>query len=37
MGKPYDGRQTDAWACGVVLFALLVRAPGLPACLLFAH
>ncbi|KAI9782376.1 MAG: hypothetical protein M1839_005249 [Geoglossum umbratile] len=23
MGLPYDGRATDAWACGVVLFALL--------------
>lgn len=22
MGSPYDGRDTDAWACGVVLFAL---------------
>lgn len=33
MGKPYDGRQTDAWACGVVLFALLVRALW-PSCLL---
>ncbi|KDQ18543.1 hypothetical protein BOTBODRAFT_73585, partial [Botryobasidium botryosum FD-172 SS1] len=22
MGKPYDGRRTDAWACGVVLYAL---------------
>ncbi|KDN40625.1 hypothetical protein RSAG8_07954, partial [Rhizoctonia solani AG-8 WAC10335] len=22
MGAPYDGRETDAWACGVVLFAL---------------
>ncbi|KAJ1310559.1 hypothetical protein OPQ81_007289 [Rhizoctonia solani] len=22
MGTPYDGRETDAWACGVVLFAL---------------
>ncbi|KIJ27857.1 hypothetical protein M422DRAFT_54881 [Sphaerobolus stellatus SS14] len=22
MCKPYDGRQTDAWACGVVLYAL---------------
>ncbi|QRV86830.1 Serine/threonine-protein kinase [Ceratobasidium sp. AG-Ba] len=22
MGSPYDGRETDAWACGVVLFAL---------------
>ncbi|KAF8472893.1 kinase-like domain-containing protein, partial [Gautieria morchelliformis] len=21
-GRPYDGRQTDAWACGVVLYAL---------------
>lgn len=25
MGSPYDGRQTDAWACGIVLFALAVR------------
>lgn len=25
-GKPYDGRQTDAWACGVVLYALATRA-----------
>ncbi|RPD59294.1 kinase-like protein [Lentinus tigrinus ALCF2SS1-7] len=25
MGKPYDGRQTDAWACGVVLYALATR------------
>lgn len=24
MGKAYDGRQTDAWACGVVLYALMV-------------
>lgn len=24
MGKRYDGRQTDAWALGVVLYALLV-------------
>jgi serine/threonine protein kinase len=24
MGKSYDGRETDSWACGVVLFALLV-------------
>jgi serine/threonine protein kinase len=23
MGKPYDGRDTDSWACGVVLFAML--------------
>jgi protein-serine/threonine kinase len=23
MGLPYDARATDAWACGVVLFALL--------------
>jgi serine/threonine protein kinase len=22
MGLKYDGRQTDAWACGVVLYAL---------------
>ncbi|EJF62716.1 Pkinase-domain-containing protein, partial [Dichomitus squalens LYAD-421 SS1] len=22
MGRPYDGRETDAWACGVVLYAL---------------
>lgn len=25
-GRPYDGRQTDAWACGVVLYALATRA-----------
>ena len=25
MGRPYDGRQTDAWACGVVLYALATR------------
>lgn len=25
MGNPYDGRQTDAWACGVVLFALITE------------
>lgn len=24
MGKPYDGRETDAWAIGVVLYALVV-------------
>ena len=24
-GRPYDGRETDAWACGVVLFALVAR------------
>lgn len=24
MGKRYDGRQTDAWALGVVLYALIV-------------
>ncbi|WVQ80891.1 hypothetical protein IAT38_002998 [Cryptococcus sp. DSM 104549] len=24
MGKPYDGRQTDAWAMGVVLYGLVV-------------
>lgn len=23
MGQPYDGRQTDAWALGVVLYALM--------------
>jgi len=23
MGQPYDGRQTDAWALGVLLYALL--------------
>lgn len=23
MGQPYDGRQTDAWALGVLLFALM--------------
>lgn len=27
MGREYDGRKTDSWACGVVLFALLVRYP----------
>ena len=25
MGKPYDGRETDAWACGVVLYTLATR------------
>ncbi|PIL30690.1 transporter [Ganoderma sinense ZZ0214-1] len=25
MGKVYDGRQTDAWACGVVLYTLATR------------
>lgn len=25
MGGRYDGRQTDAWACGVVLYALATR------------
>jgi protein-serine/threonine kinase len=25
MAQPYDGRRTDAWACGVVLFALATR------------
>lgn len=25
MGYDYDGRQTDAWACGIVLYALAVR------------
>ncbi|CDZ97431.1 kinase-like protein [Phaffia rhodozyma] len=25
LGKSYDGRLTDSWACGVVLFALLTR------------
>jgi serine/threonine protein kinase len=37
-GSQYDGRQTDAWACGVVLFALAARQlpfdarpPGAPA------
>ena len=25
MGKAYDGRQTDAWACGVVLYTLATR------------
>lgn len=24
-GSSYDGRQTDAWACGIVLYALAVR------------
>ncbi|CAE6465927.1 unnamed protein product [Rhizoctonia solani] len=26
MGSSYDGRETDAWACGVVLFALCTGA-----------
>lgn len=25
LGSAYDGRQTDAWACGIVLYALVVR------------
>jgi protein-serine/threonine kinase len=25
MGSRYDGRHTDAWACGVVLYALATR------------
>ena len=25
MGSRYDGRDTDAWACGVVLYALTTR------------
>ncbi|KAI0355079.1 kinase-like protein [Trametes cingulata] len=25
MGRAYDGRETDAWACGVVLYALATR------------
>ncbi|CAL1703349.1 unnamed protein product [Somion occarium] len=24
-GRPYDGRETDAWACGVVLYAMATR------------
>ena len=24
-GRPYDGRDTDAWACGIVLYALATR------------
>lgn len=24
MGKPYDGRETDAWALGVVLYGLII-------------
>ncbi|KAI0345027.1 kinase-like protein [Trametopsis cervina] len=24
-GRPYDGRETDAWACGIVLYALVTR------------
>ena len=28
MGKSYDGRNTDSWACGIVLFALATG--GLP-------
>ncbi|KAI0927963.1 hypothetical protein AcW2_004128 [Taiwanofungus camphoratus] len=24
-GRPYDARETDAWACGVVLYALATR------------
>ncbi|KAF8894791.1 kinase-like domain-containing protein [Infundibulicybe gibba] len=26
LGGPYDARETDAWACGVVLYALVARA-----------
>lgn len=25
IGRPYDGRDTDAWACGVVLYVLATR------------
>jgi protein-serine/threonine kinase len=25
LGSPYDGRQTDSWACGIVLYALAAR------------
>ena len=25
MGRAYDGRATDAWACGVVLYALATK------------
>lgn len=25
IGRPYDGRETDAWSCGVVLYALVTR------------
>lgn len=25
IGRPYDGRETDAWACGIVLYALVTR------------
>ncbi|KAH8100276.1 kinase-like protein [Cristinia sonorae] len=24
-GRPYDGRETDAWSCGVVLYTLVTR------------
>ncbi|KII89365.1 hypothetical protein PLICRDRAFT_109279 [Plicaturopsis crispa FD-325 SS-3] len=24
-GQPYDGRETDAWACGVVLYGMATR------------
>lgn len=24
-GRPYDGRDTDAWSCGIVLYALVTR------------
>ncbi|KIP09294.1 hypothetical protein PHLGIDRAFT_86949 [Phlebiopsis gigantea 11061_1 CR5-6] len=25
IGRPYDGRDTDAWACGIVLYVLTTR------------